>query len=446
MISVRGMTLTGAAAVIVFASVLWGEEPQMTREDAGKMQIIDANVIATHAYQVLLARKSGKNLDKDCWSDAGLSGEQLQTLVDRQKTVLSTPAEEMNAWVLGRGSRFDPAKDLQPILDSKLRASAERLPVNVFIAWLKGRAPKATPLQVKAVASLLQMMLDVDRDGDVLQDMYRLVHALGLPVHQGELGIAAADDKELLSIGNELSPKMCACPFDTAPAALQMTGRKMVNWGRRHTGERDKTVLARELMAEEDVKGILPLVRKMPAQKIAVIGHSYTMDVHWSSPSAFVPVVSEIFKAVNPRVEVRQWQAGGLTASRAYAREKFHDEAVAWKPDRVLLVLAGSGKEDEDAMREMVAGFHKAGAEVMMFDRLWPPAAKSAQPPKPVGAPPAPAGIHVIEVGRILWESPDRDKFVALDDIHMTEPWHRLMAKEWLKYLVGARKEKLEQK
>ena len=26
-----------------------------------------------------------------------------------------------------------------------------------------------------------------------------------------------------------------------------------------------------------------------------------------------------------------------------------------------------------------------------------------------------------------------------IDGIHMTEPYHRLMAKEWLKYLAGAR-------
>jgi len=443
---VNRMILTPVAALVVFASVLLGEEQQMSREDARKMQIVDADVIATHAYQVLLVQKSGKIADKACWDDAGLSKEQLQALVDRQKAMLSTPVEEMKAWVSGRDSKFDPARDVQPILDSKLRASAERLPVNVFIGWFKGKAPKATTLQVKAVASLLQMMLDVERDADALQDMYRLYHALGLPVHQGELGIAAGSDADLLAVGKELSPKMCACPFTTTPAALEMMGRKMVNWGRRHTGERDKTVLARELLAEEDVKALIPLIRKMPAQKIAVIGHSFTMDVHWASPSAFVPIVSEIFKAVNPQVEVRQWQAGGLTASRAYAREKFYEQALAWKPDRVLLVVAGRGKADDDAMNSMIAGFGKAGAEVMMFDRLSPPKPKSAPPSKPVPEPPAPPGIHVIEVGRVLGESPDRDKFVALDDIHMTEPWHRIMAREWLKYLVGARKEKLEQK
>jgi len=31
-----------------------------------------------------------------------------------------------------------------------------------------------------------------------------------------------------------------------------------------------------------------------------------------------------------------------------------------------------------------------------------------------------------------------------IDGIHMTEPYHRLMAKEWLKYLAGARGDKAE--
>jgi hypothetical protein len=48
-------------------------------------------------------------------------------------------------------------------------------------------------------------------------------------------------------------------------------------------------------------------------------------------------------------------------------------------------------------------------------------------------------GIEVIEVGSVLATAPDRAKFICLDGIHMTEPYHRLMAKEWLKFLAGAR-------
>jgi hypothetical protein len=49
------------------------------------------------------------------------------------------------------------------------------------------------------------------------------------------------------------------------------------------------------------------------------------------------------------------------------------------------------------------------------------------------------AGMEVVEVGKLLLEAPERDAFLCLDGIHMTEPYHRLMAREWLKLLAGAR-------
>jgi hypothetical protein len=46
----------------------------------------------------------------------------------------------------------------------------------------------------------------------------------------------------------------------------------------------------------------------------------------------------------------------------------------------------------------------------------------------------------------LLAASPDRGRFVCLDEIHMTEPYHRLMATQWLKYLAGARTAKITDK
>ena len=54
------------------------------------------------------------------------------------------------------------------------------------------------------------------------------------------------------------------------------------------------------------------------------------------------------------------------------------------------------------------------------------------------------AGMTVVEVGKVLDASPERGRFLCLDGIHMTEPYHRLMAKQWLGWLVGARPARLE--
>jgi len=55
------------------------------------------------------------------------------------------------------------------------------------------------------------------------------------------------------------------------------------------------------------------------------------------------------------------------------------------------------------------------------------------------------SGMTVVEVSKVLAAAPDRGRFLCLDGIHMTEPYHRLMAKQWLGWLVGARPAHLEQ-
>jgi hypothetical protein len=51
----------------------------------------------------------------------------------------------------------------------------------------------------------------------------------------------------------------------------------------------------------------------------------------------------------------------------------------------------------------------------------------------------AETGMTVIHVNALIGAAPDRERFLCLDGIHMTESYHRLMAKEWLSFLVGAR-------
>jgi hypothetical protein len=46
-------------------------------------------------------------------------------------------------------------------------------------------------------------------------------------------------------------------------------------------------------------------------------------------------------------------------------------------------------------------------------------------------------------VKALLAAAPDRSQFLCLDGIHRKEPYHRLMAKEWLKFLIGARELRL---
>ena len=126
-------------------------------------------------------------------------------------------------------------------------------------------------MQVRAVASLFQTNLEVERDGDRLQELFAFYAGLGLPVYLGQMGLPGSDEA-FLAMGRELEGKACASPFGTAAADWQIAGRKNWNWGEKNLGIRDEKVLAAELLKEPDVAALVPRMKAMPGQRIAVVG------------------------------------------------------------------------------------------------------------------------------------------------------------------------------
>jgi photosystem II stability/assembly factor-like uncharacterized protein len=398
-------------------------------------ELVEANIRGVHAYQILLARQSGKG-DPACYGAGGLTEADLKALVAHQAALVLADRAALAAWVAGTPSAFDPARDVAPLLAAPLTLDP-RLPVEVFTRDLAERT-HAARVQVRAIANLYQTILEVERDGDLLQDEFAFDLALGLPVYVGQLGLPGTD-ADFLVTGRALAPSSCASPVGTTEAEWQIAGRKIWNWGEKKLHIRDEQVVANELLQEPDVQAFLPRLRAVPAERVAVIGHSFTMGLHWSSPGSFVTIATAVLTRENPKVEVRQFQGGGLTASRAL--KSFYADARAWKPDLVLLVVATRTDDDLKALDTLVRGFTEGGAKVYTFDALHDPEEAARLGPQLAAV--RTAGGTIVEVGPLLAASPDRARFLCMDGIHMTEPYHRLMAKEWLKLLAGARGPKL---
>lgn len=394
-------------------------------------ELVEANIIGVHAYQILLARKQAQT-DPVCWPLARPTDADLNTLVVHQTSLLSTPASAKR-WALGAPSTFDPAKDLQPLLAAKPPMPAN-LPVNVFTADLREKAPHHRAEEIRSVANLYQTVLEVERDGDRLQDLYAFYIALGLPVYVGQLGLPGTDE-DFLATGKLLEGRTCTSPVGLTAAEWQIAGRKIWNWGEKNLHIRDAQVVADELLAEPDVKALDPKIKALPPQRIAIIGHSFTMDLHWSSPSAFVPIVTAMVARENSGVQFRQFQAGGLTSSRAM--KNFYQDALAWQPNTVLFVVINRTDQDLRDLVTMSKGFRAAGARVVMFDDVHDPDSTDPKMRERESDAAREAGIEIVPVSQVLAASPDRSHFFCLDHIHMTEPYHRVMAKEWLKIIVN---------
>lgn len=419
--------------VLVLSSGHATAEVTSTPDESRLEQLVEANIIAVHAYQLQLARKQG-NIDSSCWSLQALPDAELQALVAHQTSLLAVPVGNIKAWAKGQTSSFDASADLEPLLAAKLSRNPA-LPVNVFTSYLKKAAPSQAQPHIRSVANLYQTVLEVERDGDRLQELFAFYIGLGLPVYVGQFGLPGTD-ADFLAAGQELEGPSCSSPVGLSAGEWQIAGRKIWNWGEKNLHIRDAGVLANELLKDPDVLPLIPKMRALPAERVGIIGHSFTMDLHWSSPSAFVPIVTAMFGKVNPKVEFRQFQAGGLTSTRAYKR--FYEDARAWKPSIVLLVLANRTDEDRADMRKMSEGFRAIGARVLMFDNLLDPDDSQADRLQANLAAARDAGTQVIEVSSVLESSSDRDRFSCLDHIHMTEPYHHLMAKQWLKALLDA--------
>jgi hypothetical protein len=401
-------------------------------------QLVEANVNGTHAFQVKLARTTGKG-DPACYAST-LSDRDLDALEGHQAALLAVDPAIVKAWASGEPSSFDPSRDLEPLLAAGLPLSPS-LPVSVFSEYLAAEAPGRARAHVRAIASLYQTNLEVERDGDRLQELFRFYIGLGLPVYVGQLRLPGRD-ADFLAVGQSLQGRTCASPVGTSAAEWQIAGRKIWNWGEKNLGLRDARVLGDELLLEPEVAALVPRLRALPRQRIAVIGHSFTMGLHWASPSAFVPIATAVLARENPQVEVRQFEGGGLTSTRAY--DRFFEAAKAWKPDVVLLVVMNRTDEDLANLERLAKGLAAGGAKVYAFDDVHDPDTSDPERLRKEHEVESRAGVTVVEVAPLLASAPDRDRFVSLDGIHMTEPYHRLMAREWLKLLAGARGPRLE--
>jgi hypothetical protein len=126
-------------------------------------RLVEANILGTHAFQVALAKKAGKG-DAVCYSPGALADAQLAVIETHQAALMKADLRAVRAWAEGRASSFDPKAELEPLLASGL-ALVDTLPVSLFTRWLSEQT-KAPRVQVRAIASLFQTNLEVERDVD----------------------------------------------------------------------------------------------------------------------------------------------------------------------------------------------------------------------------------------------------------------------------------------
>jgi hypothetical protein len=414
-----------------------GDPPPVAVSEAParrRAQLVEAIIRGTHLYQAGLAGKSGKG-DAKAYGLQGLSQSDTDRLLKAYDAILAAAPADVAKWIAGDDQAFDGGKAVAELNAAKIEL-ADNLPVSLIARFIALRVGKVEPAAVRAIASLYQMVLEVDRDGEVVPKVIRIYLAAGLPVYMGQLAIDY-DTPQFELLAKELSPQCCPSPVGTGVSEWHIASRKVQNWGEHYTGKVTAATYAKQLLETSALKDCAAAIAAMPARKICVIGHSFTMSTHWSSQGSFTDIAIEAIRSINPKVEFVTFQAGGLTASRAL--KDYADKAIAQKPGAVLLVLSYGSPQETQSLQQLVAKLVGAGAKVYLFDALRARDDNPINPEADVVKAAAQAGATVIEVRQVLQRHPLRGEFVCLDGIHMNPPYHKVMAGELVKFLCGKR-------
>ena len=437
----KSLVILALILACAFAGCRKAPSPESSRGDRDvtetverRRQLIEANILGAHAHQIVMHLRDRKG-DAEAFGDGGRSADELAALVKAHERLAKSDPAEVAKWVAGETSRFDPADALEPLVDSGL-ALAEELPVSATTLALREQAPDVAEEKARALASLVQVALEVSRDGDILQDMMRLYLPLGLLAGPTDFGIAD-DNKAFYEFATRITTRCCKGPFATKRSSFQIALRKIQNWNLKHRGI-GRSEYADEVLAREDIEPIVAKIRSLDAQRILVIGHSYTMQVHWSTLAPMNEIAAAVFEKENPGVVFAHMGHGGMTAWQA--REKFLTDALAWKPNKVLIVTRLAEDHDFEALEEMSRKFKAIGCRTIVFDSISVSGVDQLvmHNVDRLNALAGRAPISVIPVAQTLETHPEKSDFIALDHIHMRPSYHKFMAGELLKFLVSS--------
>lgn len=385
-------------------------------------------ISGVHWGQVLRHETGATKGDPALFGRGQRTLDQVRRLHEAFKTLLAIDTQQVVAWANGQSAeRGDKIESLVAQLNLAAFPSALNLPANVLATYMQLRLTGPEEFFVRAVANLGQLNLEIDYDGTLLQDLLRLYQALGVK----QLYLPDSDEEQL-AVGKMLADRCAAAPYPTDADAWRMVFKKLNNWAEKASGHRDKHVLADEMLKEPQNEALAQKLKKLGARRVAILGHSMTMSLHWSTYGSWCEVACEVAKRLNPGFDYRGFQAGGLTSSRAI-KMGLLDEMLKYRPTDTYTLMFVANEEDQQAYDRIVAELLKAGSRVTIVDDVRPWLTLSEMQQNTYRLLAEKHKVQVLDFmsrGRTQegWEA-----WEAVDAIHMNTPGHLFYARELLK-------------
>ncbi|HYF51003.1 MAG TPA: SGNH/GDSL hydrolase family protein [Planctomycetota bacterium] len=400
-----------------------------------KSRLVALATAAMHGvhFGQVLKHETGKDRgDEALFSRGSLSVDQLKELFESFKKLITFKPEAIVAW--SRGNESGDSAEITRLVEhlrSKPIPADERLPVNAMVACMRRRLTGPEEFFVRAVASLVQLCLQMEHDGGLLQDLIRVYVALGIK----QLSLPL-DEEGQRALGKELAPIFAKSPFWEGanvndPVYVYSVIRKLNVWIDKTCGRRDRYVLGKELLEDPEIKPLLPKLKQLSPRRVAFLGHSMMMSLHWTTFGSWCDLAGEVVKNVNPGFEYRDFQSGGLTATRAI--KEHLTPLLEWRPHETYLLMFIGAPGEPEAYEQIMQKLRTINTKIYIVDdvRYW------LEIPREVydtfREMSRKYGATILDYAARGKSAPGHEKFEALDVIHMNTEGHIFYCKETLK-------------
>ncbi|MDA0991205.1 MAG: hypothetical protein O3A51_10700 [Verrucomicrobia bacterium] len=400
------------------------------------VRFVEACIRGIHAHQVDLHRRSGNGDPKAFGPTADTPADLAPSIKTLRELVDTAFIESQKGWP-SDNPKIDAWINSLLALPAPVAAGH---PLTVMEALIKRESPQTPTTDARAIASLFQLTLFMGMDVPVLLKLNAIYHSLGMPIYLEQVGILA-DPATFKDVGGTLAAASVAAPYPTDGDAWWHALQKIHNWGERAIGKHTHETYAAELLQKPTIQACLPALRQLTTRRIGVIGHSYTMNQHWASHGSFAGITHAILKSCIPDLMWHYEQGGNLTPTRALT--ECLPGMLAFRPDRVLLVMTVANPLDQQSLTSIIHQLQQVGADVFVFDCFRMSEAECATLSLGVDATATAAGATVIEVADRLHNHPERNEFLAIDDIHTRPPYHKVLAEELIACWAGQRPARL---
>lgn len=425
-------------------------QPEITAVSAAKAAedrletLVEGLLKATHAHHIKLALAAGPPAAAEPCFVTTATGDELQFAINAGQSIISGDRKAIKDWVAGRPSSFLPTDVLGPLLQ-RGPTLGPSCPVSAALVELSQRA-SAPRSHVKAITHLLQILLEVDRDGDALQDTMAFYNDLGLPVTLSQIGISP-DRTTIRPLAQKLaSQSLIAAPYAITPRAWRLALTKLEAFGLKVSAHKNPalemadSILKRSAPNESRADAALAsLAGRIPYQRLVIVGHSYTRPEHWSAPTSFAEILSATLKKLSPTAQVVRFSQGGLTTGEI--ANQYLLNILDEEPQAVIIAAAALTGDDIAGLEHTIKALNSAKIKVFVLDAtsVWSPydhhrhhaeaAIKKAQE----------FGAQVIAVQASIDERTAEVSGydLSLDRVHMAGPYHMHLAELTLRGLAG---------